>query len=311
MWTPRWSSRPPGGKKGFVLVAVLMSVTILVTGALAFAWFSRMELRRSEAVRFSLVARSVAQAALHEVQRGLVLDTNDYDSFLEPWFGAFPLPMGDGVSVTVRLTPQNGALPANHLFLPDGTTLRREMETPWKRLWEEVGRPDLTASVLDFFDSDRTPRPGGSEAENALNRAPSAVDELRLVPGIDENLYYGNNEKEAIGLDRLLTVNSDGKINLNVAPPEVLALLDESLSGGLIGEIVEKRAKEPVEGWDDLLSLPGFPSSARPRMASLVSFTSSHFLVDVEVRSRNLVRHFQAVLAKKAGRCAIVVWKEM
>lgn len=309
MWTPL---RPSSLKnQGFVLVAVLMSVTVLVTGALAFAWFTRMELRRAEALAFSLQARSLAEAAIHEVRRGLVLDTNDSDSLHEPWFRTWPLPFGENISVVVRLTPQNDALPVNALFLPDGTTLRRELEAPWERLWEEIGRPELAAGVLDFLDTDRTPRPGGSEEESFINRPPSALEEIRLFPGIDENLYTGNNEEIPVGLERYLTVRSDGKINVNVALPQVLELLDPSLTTEVVREILDRRGREPLSSWDDLAGLPGFSSALRPRLAGLLSFTSSHFLAEVEVRRENLVRRFEAVLVKQPGRCTIVAWKEM
>lgn len=309
MWTRLRPSSPKN--HGFVLVAVLMSVTVLVTGALAFAWFTRMELRKAEAIAFSLQARSLAETAIHEVQRGLVLDTNDSDSLHEPWFGSWPLPFGENLSVVVRLTPKNDALPANALFLPDGTTLRREMENPWERLWEEAGQPEMAAGMLDFLDTDRTPRPGGSEEESFINRPPSTLEEIRLFPGIDENLYTGNNEKTPVGLERYLTVRSDGKINVNVALPQVLELLDPSLTAGVVREIIERRGREPLSGWGDLTGLPGFPAALRPRLAGLLSFTSSHFLAEVEVRRDNLVRRFEAVLLKQGGRCTIVAWKEM
>lgn len=309
MWTPLQPSSPK--RPGFILVAVMMSVTILVTGALAFAWFARMELRKAEALSFSLQARSLAETAVHEIRRGLVMDTNDADSLLEPWFGSWPLPLGENLSVAVRLTPQNGAFPVNALFLPDGSTLRTELGKPWERLWEKVGRPDLAVEVLDFLDTDRTPRPGGSEEESFINRPPSALEEIRLIPGIDENLLTGNNEKHAVGLERLLTVNSDGKINVNVAVPEVLEILDDTLTPAVVREIVEKRRKEPLSGWGDLDVLPGFPRGLQPKLAGVLSFTSSHFLAEIEVRKGDLVRRFEAVLLKRSGRCTVIAWKEM
>lgn len=309
MWTPLRPTKP--GREAFVLVAVLLSVTILVTGALAFAWFARMEIRKAEATVFSLQARSLAETAVREVKRGLVLDTTDSDSMLEPWFGVWPLPVGGDLSVVVRLTPQNAALPLNKLFLPDGMTLRREMEVPWERLWEELKNPKLSVKVLDFMDTDRTPRPGGSENESCINRPPSTVEELRLIPGIDENLYTGNNEKTPVGLERFLTVHSDGKINVNVAAPEALRLLDPSMTGDVVREIVERRGSEAFSSLDDLAGVPGFPPALGPRLAGLLSFTSSHFLTEVEVRRDNLVRRFEAVLLKESGRCTIVSWKEM
>lgn len=309
MWTPL--RRSGTRRDGFVLIAVLMSVTVLVTGALAFAWFARMELRKAEGLAFSLEARSLAETAIREVSRGLVLDTNDSDSLLEPWFGSFPIPMGNGFAVTVRLVPQNAGIPANALFLPDGTTLRRELEYAWEKLWTDIGRPEMDPRVLDFLDSDSTPRVGGSEEESFINRPPSSLEELRLFPAIDEKLYFGNNEEVPVGLERLLTVNSDGKINLNVAAPEVLSLLDPTISEGIVEEIVERRNREPIESWADLSALPGFPSSVLPRLTGLLSFTSSHFLADVEVRRGNLIRRYQAVLVRKSRRCELVVWKEM
>ncbi len=140
-----------------------------------------------------------------------MLDTNDYDSRSNPGSAHGPSPSGT-TSVVVRLTPQNGALPLNGLFLPDGTTLRREMETPWERLWEEVKRPELAAGMLDFLDTDRTPRPGGSEDEAFINRAPSVLDEIRLYPGIDETCITETMRKPSAGLERYLTVHSAGKI---------------------------------------------------------------------------------------------------
>jgi len=304
---------PPCSEKrrGFVLVAVLLSVSILVTGSLAFAWFSRTELRKAEANAFSLEARSLAETVVHAVRKGLVLDRNVYDSPLEPWFSTWPVPLGAEASVTVALAPQNRALPLAGLFLPDGSTLRRELEAPWESLWENAGKPELGPVVLDFLDADRTPRPGGSETDSCINRAPSALEELLLCPGIDESLYYGKNGKGHPGLGRLLTVLGDGKINFNTAHPEALALLDPSLTPGVVREIVERRAKKPLEGWGDLAGIPGFPPGLRPRLDSLVSFASSHFLAEIEVRKGNLVRRFEAVLVKNSGRCTISSWKEM
>ena len=307
-----WTHLSPYNRKrrGFVLVAVLLSVSILVTGSLAFAWFSRTELRKAEANAFSLEARSLAETVVHAVRKGLLLDRNSYDSALEPWFGTWPVPLGAEASVTVTLSPQNRALPLAGLFLPDGSTLRRELEEPWETLWEEAGKPGLAPVVLDFLDADRTPRPGGSETDSCIDRAPSALEELLLCPGIDESLYYGKNGKGRPGLGRLLTVHADGKINFNAAHPEALALLDPSLTPGVIREIVERRAKKPLEGWGDLAGISGFPPGLRPRLDGLVSFASSHFLAEIEVRKGTLVRRFEAVLVKDSGRCRISSWKE-
>jgi type II secretory pathway component PulK len=185
------------------------------------------------------------------------------------------------------------------------------MEIPWQRLWEEIKRPDLSEGLLDFLDRDTTPRAGGREDPSFLNRAPSVLEELRLFPGIDETVYRGNNEKTLRGLKDLLTVDSDGRININVADPGVLGLLDPALTPDVIREIVEKRNREALAGWNDLLALPAFPAGLEPRLSGLLSFASSHFLAQIEVRKGNLVRRFEALLLKKEKRCSVIAWKEM
>ena len=84
-----------------------------------------------------------------------------------------------------------------------------------------------------------------------------------------------------------------------------------ALTGDVVREIVERRGSEAFSSLDDLVGIPGFPPALGPRLAGLLSFTSSHFLTEVEVRRDNLVRRFEAVLVKQPGRCTIVAWKEM
>jgi len=88
-----------------------------------------------------------------------------------------------------------------------------------------LGRDDLTDAMLDWRDADDLPRPSGAESEWYLARRRAtprnghlaSVGELLLVRGFDSALVTG--------LRPLVTTEGDGRLDLNTAPVELLALL--------------------------------------------------------------------------------------
>ena len=74
------------GKKGFILVSVLISTGLLLTIATGFAWYAKTELARMSASKFAFETRSVAETALAAVKTAILADSNAYDSFSEPLY---------------------------------------------------------------------------------------------------------------------------------------------------------------------------------------------------------------------------------
>ncbi|MDR1048243.1 MAG: general secretion pathway protein GspK [Synergistaceae bacterium] len=294
-------------RKGFVLVSVLLLGTVFISCATAFAWFSRLQIRSALREKTRLENRSMAQILARAAITGLKAQRFfDYDSLNLPWFKPFLLPVEERTWV-VQITPLDDKIPLRSVFLPDGSTLRNELRGTWEDLWAELGRNDLAYAVLDFMDKDARPRVGGSERDNHINRYPLDMSELLIVEGMTPETLYGTAEK--LGLADYCTLWSGGKINLNVAPVQVMEVLP-GLDRYLAERIAESREKEPLKNTDDLRGIPGFPPRAAAALLNLAAFQSQYFSVRIEViESFGGGASFNVIFDKTSGQ--ITRWEEI
>jgi len=306
MWT---GSR--NKESGFVLVSVLMLLSVLVACTVGYAWFARTQLKRISNESFALSSRSVAYSMVLQVAKGLGLDENDYDSYREEWFGRHLIPIDGLGMITVDISPLDDIFPINCLFLPDGVTLRNEMKDLWERLWHERGQDNLGTLVLDFLDKDRKPRLGSYERDYFVNGKISDLSVLSLIEGLPADLIDG--KPGMPGLKELFTPWCADKININVAPAQVLSLLDD-MDRQEVDELIRTRKIKPLTSLDDLASLNSFPQEALPKIMNMVTFKSTYFEVKVSTSrpGDKIPFSYKAVLEKNGSAgVTIVMWKEI
>jgi general secretion pathway protein K len=110
-------------------------------------------------------------------------------------------------------------------------------------LLEELGfdfgeSRELSSALLDWIDEDDSRRLNGAESEDYLDRDPpyraangplQTLEELRLVEGWNKAFFGpGGRPNELFAeLASMVSVRHGGKVNLNAAPPRVIALLAE------------------------------------------------------------------------------------
>ena len=182
---------------GFILVSVLLSTTLLITAATAFAWFARTEALRVGTRENILKFRNAAEIAVGVIGQKIAADGNKYDSFTEPLYAPgqrTKIEIGD-YGVSVKITPLNDKISMNGLLLPDGVTIRSEYEPAWNAIWEELELPQLAAAVIDFIDKDKNQKLGGAERDGNINRLISDINELKAMPEIDDGVLWGTKEK--------------------------------------------------------------------------------------------------------------------
>ena len=296
----------PEKRRGFILVSVLMVSLFLVSASVGYSWFVRDQVRRIERRRFELECRNIALLAVKNVIRGLASDQTSYDSVHQSWFGDHLIPLGDRYIVSVNITPLNDKLPLRHVFLPDGVTLRGEMEEPWKRAWEAVGLANFAIPALDFMDVDREPRVGGQEKDFFINRVPTDPSAFALFPEIPLSAVYGSSERP--GLRDLFTPWCGPKLNVNTASPRVLAFLEgiDEITAREIGEI---RREKPFKNLSELAELPAFSGSLGPKLTNLLGTVSDYFLISLQVSNfdSDLSSGYRVVVTKKN----VLSWEEL
>lgn len=295
---------------GFILVSVMIASATLLTAATAFAWFARTE-ARAEAARERIYRfRNAAQIAVNIMSRRIAEDRNGYDGPTESLYDPYEhvkLEIGD-YTAEVQIRPLNDKIPISGLLLPDGVTPRSEYETAWENVWEALELPRLAWEVVDFIDADTDQRLGGAERETNINRMISDLSELRAMPEITDGVLWGTDEIPG-GLARYVTVTGGEKINVNVAAPEVLAVLDDALTPSHARSIAAYRLVNPIKDMEGLRSVPGFPASLTTKLANIIGFESTHFLLSVKVSDgAGNVRNYRVVVER--GGSGAYSWEE-
>lgn len=295
---------------GFILVSVMIASATLLTAATAFAWFARTE-ARAEAARERIYRfRNAAQIAVNIMSRRIAEDRNGYDGPTESLYDPYEhvkLEIGD-YTADVQVRPLNDKIPISGLLLPDGVTPRSEYETAWENVWEALELPRLAWEVVDFIDADTDQRLGGAERDTNINRMISDLSELRAMPEITDGVLWGTEEIPG-GLAQYVTVIGGEKINVNVAAPEVLAVLDDALTPSHARSIAAYRLVNPIKDMEGLRNVPGFPASLTTKLANIIGFESTHFLLSVKVSDgAGNVRNYRVVVER--GGSGAYSWEE-
>jgi general secretion pathway protein K len=309
----------PGGERrrkkeaGAALILVLLMISILVV--LAVETLRAMQVEEAGARYFqdSFQAEALAKSGVHVTTALLLKDakdaeTNQADHLGEPWAqvgqpGAegVPLSLSEIGTLEGQVTDESSKFPINALVDDKGAlrpayaqVLGRLLTNPPFQMAEEDAKA-LVAAIKDWLDpDDETTEGGGAESDyyqsqekphGCRNGPMTSVDELLLVRGMTDALYYGKHGSP--GLKDLLTVYSGGKININTAGPLVLqALINPSTppetAAGWVESVIDYRQERMH--WDYL----GEPDWYRTRMigfsdislpAELITVQSSYFSV--------------------------------
>lgn len=305
-------SRLSASNKGFILISVMISVALLLTAAMAFAWYARTEIKRTEAQKTILQMRGIAEIACSLAAEKIAADRNNYDSGTEPLYRN-----GDAVIIKLRdydirinIEPLDDKIPVRGLFLPDGVTARSEYEQAWSRIWEYVRQPYLGPVALDFMDADDRQKLGGIERDININRTVSDLTEFKIMPEVDDGILYGTKETPG-GLDRYLTVYGNEKININTAAPEVIAMLDRRIDYSHAQSLAAARNIRPIKNLDDLKKIPGFPYPTIAKLANIIGFESTYFRLNIKIsENAQRERNFRVILQRDGSSCKIARWEE-
>jgi len=249
-------------ERGFALLAVMLALSLLTVVVLEFAFAMRLEASAAHSFKEERLAAHLAEAA---VQQALVelasqapiaaVGASGRLVFHRPAAGstlptALPVlertrvPLGAG-AFAYRISDEEGRLDLN-LAPPEQV----------RRLLEALGadrqtRDTVVDSLEDWKDPDEGHRASGAESDDHYLRLPfpyrarngrlQDVAELRQIRGVTAALYEGTTERP--GLAALTTVHGRTTVNVNAAPPPVLAAL--GLADAAIADIVQSRVRAP------------------------------------------------------------------
>lgn len=285
-------------RNGFVLVTtlwVLAIATLLVVG------FGHRAFLEARAAAYSLdysQARLQAQAA---VNRGIIEMRNKFYKDL--------LIQQQGMEASTNLA-QSWAQPMA-LHKEEGF-FQHEGANPLDGVWVQIEDADRRINVnsvpVELLDSMKQLNRAVARAIKVRRTEEShkgegvsmfqALEELRYVRGIKDEDWYG--KKGEPGLRDVLTIWGGPQVNINTAPPEVLACipgLDETTVGAILkyrGDLKKDDADEG-EPMDNALGDAGPPSKGNASVRGFSSMDDVMAKTDIRGDAFNAIQQFCSV----------------
>ncbi|TAL86836.1 MAG: general secretion pathway protein GspK [Rhodanobacter sp.] len=295
-------------------VAIVLALTVVALAALAVTammvsqsiWSRRVALTAEHAQ-----ARQLVQAGL-DWSRAVLSDdrrTSTVDYLGEPWALRLPpIPVENG-SLTGRIEDQQGKFNLNNLLI-DGKLDLAQLDH-FRHLLAILGLPPtLAGSLADWIDADSEPQPqGGAEDAYylslpspylAANRPLIDVAELALVRGFDDGV-------RARLRPFVTTLPRFTPVNVNTAPPEVIAAMVDGLSLDDARMLVARRDQAYFRNLPDFFGqLPkGLSVPAKNLSAS-----SDFFLVTMQVTIGAARARGVALLDRENDGWPAIVWRK-
>jgi general secretion pathway protein K len=319
----------PLNKRGVALILVIMVVSILTAVTLEMNRSSRAEIydaaNLSDRVRLLYIAKSGFNAGVGL----LLLDKNNFDALNEDWADSELIAaksktlFNDGY-FNVPIEDDSGKIQINRLIA--GAAFNEDIRGLMTRLLmqpefglEEKSVGEILEAIKDWIDKDdETTGTGGAESAYystleqpyAVKNGPlDCIDELLMIKGVTKELYYGT--RETPGLNRLLTVYGDGRININTAPKLVLRALSRNMNIEAAEGMDEYRRNKD----NDLANASWYqkvPGMAAIQIDSrLITTAGSYFKIVATGRLHTMSQTVSGVIRRGADRRAVKIlsWK--
>lgn len=294
--------------------AVILAMLIVMLAATVAAYMARQQDLWQQQVenQFNWAqGRKVAVAAVDWARAVLADDAaaSNYDYPGEIWTKQLPAATVEDGEVMGTIEDQQGLFNLNNL-VRNGVTSPPDVMR-FKRLLAFLDMPtDLAASLADWMDTDSQTQEGGgaedayylslSQPYRAANRPLVELDELLLVKGFDS-------AKLARLRPYVSVLPMSTPINVNFAPPEVLAATIDGLSISWARTLAQQRATQPYRTLAEFNArLP-----AQMQVADSVGTVSSQFFMVRGYASFGKSQVVMEALVQRAGAQSSVVWQNI
>lgn len=283
-------------QSGFVLIVVLCTIILLEVLLLGFNFRCRANLRAVDHLRRSQQALNCARAGLN-IAIAAIKDTHDHEvhrdtnktllGLLSGQVAPMYIGVGDGQCL-ITVTEESSKLNVN-LLKDKNDKLNRTRIDQLLRLIDLLNREQLGDSnigyglvpaIIDWTDYDEQVtclgfvkhQNLGAESDYYSKLEPPYKCKNKPLEVIDEMLLIKDVTAESF--DRLrayVTVNGDGKININLAPKLVIESLSEKMDTALTQMIVDRRKIKPFESTIELRDVPGMTDSIYHSIKNIVT----------------------------------------
>ncbi len=256
-------------QRGIALLVVMLGIALMTlivvdfsTNA-AFGYLSAAN--QANELRAYYLARSsvaVGLGLLAEDSRMDAMNQTPFDSLNDVWAAPFPPVSVDGGTASISIVDEARKLNLNQIVNPANGELNQQFALTLERLFTILGiSPQIIPAIADWVDVDSlTSSLGGAEMDYYMRLRPPYVPRNGLMPTVgDLKMIRGIDDATFQKLLPFVTVMPEMQVNVNTAPPEVLAALSPQLFANpdLVKAIVTARMISPFSNITDVGNIPG------------------------------------------------------
>jgi general secretion pathway protein K len=297
-----------GRTRGAALVLAMLIAAIAATVAVSLAagqqqWQAGVALRNEQ-----VQAQALAQAGIQWARQIMFEDarTTQIDHLGEPWALTLPATPLENGSIEGRIVDAQGLLNVNALGNAGAPAVVER--TRFERLFARLGLPRAPLDVIaDWVDADSDTRTNGAEdAWYRQQASPALAANAPIVRLAELSALRGFTPEAATALaPYLAALPGEARLNVNTAPPAVLAAAIAGLDGDALSSLIASRRERPFANVPDFRSR--LPPGAIDNEAAF-AVASEYFLVTVVARQGPTLARARALL-KRGGGWPQVVWQ--
>ncbi len=261
-------------ERGVAILAVLVGIALMTLIVVDFAMTSGLGFvsaaNQANELRAGYLARSGISIGLALLAQGvrtnLQSNSPQVDTLNDVWAVAFPPMAVEGGNVSLSIVDEARKLSINAMVNQTGSAnvqpgaLNAAAIAKVQRLFTILDvNPDLVQGIIEWITpSGANGMSGGGEFYAGL-RPPyeprygpmPTIGDLQMVQGFNEAIFNR--------VSPFLTVMTEPAVNINTAPPQVIASLEPELMQDqkIVVEIVDARTTRPFTKNTDLGNLPG------------------------------------------------------
>lgn len=298
-------------ERGIALLLALLTMVLLTIVVIEFTFSTQVDYRRATMWASSRRAAEVTGGGLMLASEVLHADFlyGNTDSYSDLWARELP-PIDTGVGMlSVRIEDEQGKLNLNELATGALSPAGRRLSLLLAKLQLD---PNLASALADWVDRNDQPGPGPLAAESdwySRLKQPYAARNGPLRSYAELALVRGFTPDTMAKLRRYVTVLPDGeqKLNLNTAPPELLAVYEPRLADeSLVRRLVEARSIRPFAKPASARAIPGMEAFSEDELGRLFTVSSRWFRVRATGDVAGAMRSAEALLRRDNGLSSIV-----
>jgi general secretion pathway protein K len=292
-----------------IILAMLIAALAAAVAATVFAdqqrWSRSVEHRRDQVQAQALVMAGVqwARQVLDDDAR-----RSDIDHLREPWAVPLPpIPLDNG-EIRGAIIDAQGRLNINALG-DNGSTVELERRRIATLFAQRGGPTPALDAIADWIDTDTVARDSGAEdAFYAAQPVPGLPADVPLIRTAELASVKGVTAQSLDAVAPFLSALPAGTpVNVNTAPPEVVATLVDGLDSDRLAALIADRNAKPFLSISDFRAR--LPKGATLSSESELSVKSGYFYVTVEARQGETLARARALLRRGAGTPTAIAWQ--